>query len=103
MEYAEFGRNFDAGLKLLSVVGIAILEQRAILVAFRVVELTAAHCPKKGAKAAESQKKGNRYQHQQLVHDGLLPPGDHRAKRKAFSTTRIDEEDMANAAISGVT
>lgn len=66
--------------------------------AFEIVELTAAQRPEESGQSQEAENHGQGNQKQKAVHH-FLP----RARRIALPMTRIEEDDIAIAAISGVT
>ncbi len=65
--------------------------------AIHVLELAVTHGPKKSSEPAKAEEQGNRNENGNSAHCAAF------RRRKALATTMIEEPDMANAAISGVT
>lgn len=72
-----------------------IVEQNAFCVAFEIIVLAVSERPEKGQKATEPQQKRDRDEEDENVHGRTF-------NRTALRTTRIDDEDIAAAAINGV-
>lgn len=62
-----------------------------------VVELATRGCPEEGRKPGQTEQQRHGYEDGDDAHRADL------TRRRAFATTRIDEPDIASAAISGVT
>lgn len=69
----------------------AILQQNPRRVSFEVIVLPVAQRPETGRKPCRAKTEGDGDENNQDIH-----------QRTAFKTTRIDEEDITAAAISGV-
>lgn len=65
--------------------------------ALKILELPGPQRPEKGDQPARSEQQRNRNQDGEPVHDAA------ERRRKELQTTTIDEQDIAIAAISGVT
>ena len=68
-------------------------ERRAV----QVLELVGAQGPEEGREAGAAEQQGDRNQDHQAVHDAA------ERSRSELATTMIEEQDMAMAAIIGVT
>ena len=75
-----------------------IVHQRAPGGAFEVVVLAGLERPQEGAEAEQAEPERDRHEIDQDFHGDASP----RFARSALSVTRIDEPDMASAAISGL-
>ncbi len=71
------------------------MEERSVLIAFQVVKLATPQAPDKGPETEQSKEQRNRDQGAEDRHDFL--------SLSALSTTRMEEPDIASAAIRGVT
>ncbi len=78
---------------------VLILQKDSRRSAFEILILIAAQGPKKRPKTERAQNQGGRNQNEQGIHQAFPC----RISRRALSVTRIDEPDMAMAAIRGVT
>jgi hypothetical protein len=81
--------------------GWRIVEQNAERGAVEIVELTGAQGPDEGGKAEKPQEQGRGDQIEERIHSALH--AGLRCSRKAFKITMREEDDIATAAISGVT
>ena len=104
-----------AGIPTARIVGrsvafdvVVIVEQDPLSGAFKILELSAAHGPKKCREAEQAEEEGDGNEVKDDVHElgrpGLsrplrlrLPP-----RRSALPTTSNEDADMHSAAISGV-
>lgn len=73
-----------------------LVVEHAMRRAFEIVELATLHRPDKRCKPEQPEPQRQRHEEDENVHAAL-------PDRRALSVTRIDEPDIASAAISGVT
>ena len=84
---------------LALVFGQVVVAKNAVGGTIEIIELARLQRPHEGAEPRKPQQQGRRDQVDQNAH--ALPPAN--LARNAFVVTRIEEPDMASAAISGVT
>ena len=69
-----------------------------------IVVLAVAQCPQEGREGEQAQKKRDRYENQQAVHQrALCKRGVPALSRSALPITSSEDDDIATAATSGVT
>lgn len=86
---------------------VFIVEENSFCRPVEVIELAALERPEKRRQAKQAEKQRGRDEQRQNVHQRSFPslfmPTWPSRKRSALSVTRMEEDDIAKAAISGVT
>jgi len=77
---------------------VIVIKQNSAGGAIHIFILAGPERPQEASEAQCAQEQRNRYQTEKDGHDSLR-----RLSRRAFAITRIDEDDIASAAMNGVT